>query len=143
MARGAQRITAAVTGVVGFVAGAEGAGVEVDGVRGVVHVGAVEVEEAAPAGAVVKVHRAAAVEGRGGVSGREKREMVGLRAGGWWVYQSEVRYSLALVRVRGSRAGAALMVDTAAERARASASLVMEKGMLISLMGLGEVDVRV
>jgi len=65
--------------------------------------------------------------------GRERGREGGQGRG--WAYQSAERYSLALVRVRVSRAGAAWMVLAAMERARARASLVMEKGIVIGYGG--------
>lgn len=84
---GAERVAGAVEGVEGLVAGAEGAGVDVDGVRGGVHFGAGVGQEAGPAGAVVVVHFAGAVEvgcvlvvGRGG---RWARRRMGVGKKGW------------------------------------------------------------
>lgn len=125
LAGGAEGIAAAVEGVEGLVAGAEGAGVEVDGVRGRVHFGAGVGQEAGPAGSVVVVHFAGAVRLGGGRVRALGRK--GLWGEEWWTYQSELRYSLALVRVRASRPGAArvLVAPVRRVRVRARASLLM------------------
>lgn len=52
--------------------------------------------------------------------------------GRWGTYQSEVRYSLALVRVRASMAGAARVLVAPVRRARARASLLLLRPIMRS-----------